>query len=65
MVCGGADALGLRILADVWDAHSSDRPCRKAWSMEQVAQYLLNESGKHFDPHMVNKFLEMMEKGEI
>jgi PAS domain S-box-containing protein/putative nucleotidyltransferase with HDIG domain len=52
-------------VADVWDALSSDRPYRKAWDRERVAQYLISESGKHFDPHVVNKFLEMMEKGEI
>jgi len=52
-------------VADVWDALSSDRPYRKAWNREQVAQYLLSEAGKHFDPHVVNKFLGMMEKGEI
>ncbi len=52
-------------VADVWDALSSDRPYREAWDRERVAQYLINESGKHFDPHVVNKFLEMMEKGGI
>jgi len=59
--------LSARIFAvvDVWDALSSDRPYREAWGKEQVAQYLINESGKHFDPHVVNKFLAMMEKGEI
>jgi putative nucleotidyltransferase with HDIG domain len=52
-------------VADVWDALSSDRPYRKAWSKEQVAQYLINESGKHFDPRVVNAFLALVEKGEI
>ena len=52
-------------VADVWDALSSDRPYRKAWSTEKVAHYLISESGKHFDPYVVNKFLGMMEKGEI
>lgn len=59
--------LSARIFAvvDVWDALSSDRPYRKAWSKEQVALYLLDESGKHFDPRVVNKFLHLVEKGEI
>ncbi len=52
-------------VADVWDALSSDRPYRKAWDRERVAQYLISESGTHFDPHVVNKFLEIMEKGGI
>jgi HD-GYP domain-containing protein (c-di-GMP phosphodiesterase class II) len=52
-------------VADVWDALTSDRPYRKAWSKEQTSQYLINESGKHFDPRVVNKFLALLEKGEI
>ena len=63
----GSLALSARIfaVADVWDALSSDRPYRKAWTKQQVAQYLINESGKHFDPHVVNKFLQLMEEGGI
>ncbi len=59
--------LGARIFAvvDVWDALSSDRPYRNAWPQEKVAAYLAAESGKHFDPQVVNAFLQMMEKGEI
>jgi HD-GYP domain-containing protein (c-di-GMP phosphodiesterase class II) len=52
-------------VADVWDALSSDRPYRKAWGVEKVAQYLIDESGRHFDLHVVNIFLEMVERGEI
>ena len=52
-------------VADVWDALSSDRPYRKPWGKEKVAQYLIDESGKHFDPRVVNKFLHLVEKGEI
>ncbi|HSG42486.1 MAG TPA: HD domain-containing phosphohydrolase [Anaerolineales bacterium] len=52
-------------VADVWDALSSDRPYRKEWNKERVAEYLLNESGTHFDRRVVNKFLDLMEKGKI
>jgi putative nucleotidyltransferase with HDIG domain/PAS domain S-box-containing protein len=52
-------------IVDVWDALSSDRPYRKAWKREEVIQYLINESGKHFDPRVVNVFLALVEKGEI
>ena len=52
-------------IVDVWDALSSDRPYRKAWKRAEVIQYLINESGKHFDPHVVNIFLALVEKGEI
>ena len=52
-------------IVDVWDALSSDRPYRKAWSRAEVIQYLINESGKHFDPRVLNVFLALVEKGEI
>ncbi len=56
-------------IVDVWDALSSDRPYRKAWKRAEVIQYLIqyliNESGKHFDPRVVNIFLALVEKGEI
>ena len=59
--------LSARIFAvvDVWDALCSDRPYREAWSQEKVANYLIDESGKHFDPNVVNVFLQMVEKGGI
>jgi HD-GYP domain-containing protein (c-di-GMP phosphodiesterase class II) len=59
--------LAARIFAivDVWDALSSDRPYREAWPQEKVAQYIIGESGKHFDPKVVSVFLQMVEKGEI
>jgi len=52
-------------IVDVWDALTNDRPYRKAWTKQQVNQYLINESGKHFDPRIVNKFLLMVEEGKI
>ncbi len=59
--------LAARIFAivDVCDALSSDRPYREAWRQEEVAKYIADESGKHFDPMVASKFLEMMEKGGI
>jgi len=59
--------LAARIFAvvDVWDALSSDRPYRDAWSPEKVSNYIRNESGKHFDPKVVDVFLTMVEQGEI
>ena len=59
--------LSARIFAivDVWDALSSDRPYRKAWNKEEIIQYIRKDSGKHFDPHVVDVFLAMVEKGEI
>ena len=54
--------LSARLFAvvDVWDAVTSDRPYRKAWTREEAAQYIREQSGKQFDPHVVNVFLNMV-----
>jgi HD-GYP domain-containing protein (c-di-GMP phosphodiesterase class II) len=59
--------LAARIFAvvDVWDALSSDRPYRNAWPQDKVVQYLMDESGKHFDPAVVRKFVNLVNKGKI
>lgn len=47
--------LSARIFAivDVWDALTSDRPYRPAWSNEEALAYIQGEAGKHFDPDLV------------
>lgn len=40
-------------VADVFDALTSVRPYKAAWSVDQAFAYIQNESGKHFDPEMV------------
>ncbi|MBN2045117.1 MAG: PAS domain S-box protein [Anaerolineales bacterium] len=49
-------------VADVWDALTSDRPYRPAWSSERALAYIRAQSGKHFDPAVVQVFLQMIEK---
>jgi PAS domain S-box-containing protein len=53
--------LAARIFAviDVWDALTSDRPYRKAWSHEQTLEYIRDQTGTHFDPQVVKAFMEM------
>lgn len=46
-------------VADVWDALRSDRPYRPAWTEEQAREYIRNQSGKHFDPLVVEVFMAM------
>lgn len=41
---------------DVWDALTSDRPYRRAWSQEKTRDYILERSGKQFDPKVVKAF---------
>ena len=51
--------MSARIFAvvDVWDALTSDRPYRYAWSEQKALEYIKMESGRHFDPLVVNAFL--------
>jgi HD-GYP domain-containing protein (c-di-GMP phosphodiesterase class II) len=51
-------AARLFAVVDVWDALTSDRPYRPAWAKEKVVAYIREQSGKHFDPHVVDVFLE-------
>jgi len=46
-------------VVDVWDALLSDRPYRKAWTKEQALQYLKDQSGKQFDPTIVERFIAL------
>ncbi len=46
-------------LADVWDAMTSDRYYRAAMPPEEVTEYIRQNSGKHFDPAIVDVFLGM------
>ncbi|WOT05620.1 two-component system response regulator [Shewanella youngdeokensis] len=43
-------------LADVFDALTSIRPYKKAWSIEDTIALIESESGKHFDPTLVTNF---------
>lgn len=47
-------------VADHWDALKSDRPYREAWPREKVLTYIKEQSGKIFDPHVVEEFLEII-----
>jgi len=49
-------------LVDVYDALVSDRPYRKAWSKDEAVLHLQEESGKHFDPKVVNVFMDHWQK---
>jgi putative two-component system response regulator len=54
--------LSARLFAvvDVWDALTSDRPYRKAWSEEEARNFLREQSGKYFDPQVVELFFRVI-----
>lgn len=47
-------------IADVFDALTSSRPYKKAWPVEKAIALLIDEKGQHFDPHLVDLFVEIM-----
>jgi PAS domain S-box-containing protein/putative nucleotidyltransferase with HDIG domain len=53
--------LAARIFAviDVWDALTSERPYRGAWTKEKAKEYIQDQAGKHFDPEIVQIFLDI------
>ena len=55
--------LAARIFAvvDVWDALISDRPYRPAWSIEDATTYIQEQSNTHFDPQVVEAFLQLVD----
>jgi putative nucleotidyltransferase with HDIG domain len=54
--------LSARIFAivDVWDALTNDRPYRKKWTKQKTRKYLQEQTGKHFDPQIVQAFLKIV-----
>ncbi|MBB4820603.1 response regulator RpfG family c-di-GMP phosphodiesterase [Pseudomonas alcaligenes] len=54
-LAGDAIPLAARIVAlcDVYDALRMDRPYKRAWSPERAQAHILEQSGRHFDPQLV------------
>jgi len=46
---------------DQWDALTSDRPYRKAWPRDKVIAYIRENSGKIYDPKIVDVFLAIVD----
>jgi PAS domain S-box-containing protein/putative nucleotidyltransferase with HDIG domain len=51
-------AARLFAVVDVFDALTSDRPYRKAWSRQEACRYIEEQAGKHFNPHIAKIFVE-------
>ncbi len=49
-------------VADVFDALTSDRVYRQAWSMETTVTWMTRERGKHFDPEVLDAFLSSIDE---
>ena len=47
-------------IADVFDALTSERPYKKAWTVEKTIGLLEEEAGNHFDPKLIPAFVNCM-----
>ncbi|WP_245872821.1 HD-GYP domain-containing protein [Deinococcus planocerae] len=56
---GGRIPLSARIVAvaDVFDALTSARPYKTAWSYQDAVEHLIGEAGRHFDPALTRLFV--------
>ena len=48
-------------VADVFDALTSERPYKKAWSLERASEHIMASAGTHFDPQCVTAFFAQWE----
>jgi HD-GYP domain-containing protein (c-di-GMP phosphodiesterase class II) len=47
-------------IADVFDALGSDRVYKKAWELDRILNLFKEERGHHFDPRVVDAFMEQL-----
>jgi len=47
-------------IADVFDALTTARPYKKAWTVEAAIEQVQKDSGKHFDPRLVDLFMGVL-----
>ncbi|OSM01774.1 HD domain-containing phosphohydrolase [Magnetofaba australis] len=52
-------------IADVFDALTSKRPFKEAWPVSVAMQYIISQSGVHFDPKLVKALTEALPEMEI
>jgi putative nucleotidyltransferase with HDIG domain len=45
------------VVVDIWEALTTDRPYRKAWTEEKANQLVHEQSGLYFDPEVVKAFM--------
>ena len=49
-------------LSDVFDALTSVRPYKKAWTVEDAINFIKDESGEHFEPRLVEHMVDNLEE---
>jgi len=51
-------------VADVFDALTSERPYKRAWSLEEAMAEIQRQSGRQFDPDVVEAFMRLQQEVE-
>lgn len=51
-------------IADVYDALTSARPYKAAWTVKETIEYMRVQRGMHFDPALLDKFLSVSDELE-
>ncbi|HBM84255.1 MAG TPA: two-component system response regulator, partial [Halieaceae bacterium] len=51
--------------ADVFDALTSTRPYKEAWPVQRAVDWIVSQSGQHFEPHLVDCFLKCIPEMEV
>ncbi len=49
-------------IVDVFDALTMERPYKKAWTIDDAVELINSESGKHFDPSLVDLFIQNLKQ---
>lgn len=49
-------------ICDVFDALTSERPYKKAWSVEETILHMQKSAGTHFDPTLINVFCSIIDQ---
>jgi len=49
-------------VVDVFDALGSERVYKKAWELDKITSLLIEEKGEHFDPYLVDLFMDNIDK---
>jgi len=47
-------------IADVFDALTSIRPYKRAWTEQEAIEHMLQQKGKHFDPALIDLFVAQL-----
>ena len=46
--------------SNVFDALTTERPYKQAWPVDEAVAFLREQSGRHFDPRLVELFIECL-----